>query len=177
MCELSRSDFGVGFEIAGFSEQKKLLRRQWDESSVASSVPSTVLASKPSVDWVADVNPSKVAWSLVVGVVHLYEMANQHYPSSINSLEMVLQDERDDRIHCTVPKKDVVIYKSLLKENDIYSMKNFFVQGYGKALRTTGHKFRLSFCLKTCVARLAKDVIIYTPFHFEKYPAIESMAM
>ncbi|XP_020965117.1 uncharacterized protein LOC110265905 [Arachis ipaensis] len=107
------------------------------------------------VDRVADINPSKLEWSVVVGVVRLYEVPSQWNPDEAFSIEMILQDERGDRIHCSVPRNSIVIFRSVIREHEIYSMKNFIVQGYGK---------------------LTPDTFVFNPFRFTKYEEIEAMA-
>ncbi|QHO21538.1 Replication protein A 70 kDa DNA-binding subunit C [Arachis hypogaea] len=128
------------------------------------------------VDRVADINPSKLEWSVVVGVVRLYEVPSQWNPDEAFSIEMILQDERGDRIHCSVPRNSIVIFRSVIREHEIYSMKNFIVQGYGKSVRTTPHKYKLSFYMKTSVSRLTPDTFVFNPFRFTKYEEIEAMA-
>ncbi|RYQ82861.1 hypothetical protein Ahy_B10g101430 [Arachis hypogaea] len=64
------------------------------------------------VDRVANINAMKLAWNLVVGVVRLYEI-----PSSWNPTN-------GDRIHCFIPKANVVVFKTVIREFGIYSMRN-----------------------------------------------------
>ncbi|XP_025678174.1 uncharacterized protein [Arachis hypogaea] len=54
-------------------------------------------------------------------------------------------------------------------------MKNFIVQGNNKLVKTTGHKYKLSFDMKTCVSRLPSDTFILNPFSFVPFPEIEAM--
>ncbi|RYR62052.1 hypothetical protein Ahy_A04g019383 [Arachis hypogaea] len=61
------------------------------------------------VDRVAYINPTKLSWNLVVGVFCLYELCSQSKPADVCSLEMVLQDEHGDRIHCSIPKANIVV--------------------------------------------------------------------
>ncbi|MED6161529.1 hypothetical protein PIB30_061634 [Stylosanthes scabra] len=100
-----------------------------DGSSSASHVPLNSSILPASADHAADVNASKLVWSLVIGIVWIYKISNQYNPSDVNNMEMLLHDEWGDRIHGTVPKEN-----------------------YGKSLRTTGPKFKLTVYLKTCNA-------------------------
>ncbi|RYR16939.1 hypothetical protein Ahy_B03g061772 [Arachis hypogaea] len=88
------------------------------------------------VDAVSEVNPTKLSWSLVVGVVRLYEMQNQWNPAEVYNVEVVLQDERGDRIQCSIPKQNIAVFKTLIWEHGLYSMKNFIVKDWGKGVRT-----------------------------------------
>ncbi|XLR12762.1 hypothetical protein HN51_033670 [Arachis hypogaea] len=110
------------------------------------------------VDAVSKVNPTKLSWSLVVGVVRLYEMQNQWNPAKVYNVEMVLQDERGDRIHYSIPKQNIAIFKTLIREHGLYSMKNFIVKGWGKGVRTCGHKYKLNFYIKTSVSQLTNYI-------------------
>ncbi|XLT72247.1 hypothetical protein HN873_028673, partial [Arachis hypogaea] len=127
------------------------------------------------VDRVADINPTKLGWNLVVGVVRLYELCSQSNPADVYSLEMVLQDEQGDRIHCSIPKANIVVFKTLIRENGIYSMRNFIVKGNNNFVKTTGHKYKLNFYLKTCVSRLPSDTFHLNPFSYVPLPEIEAM--
>ncbi|QHO16435.1 uncharacterized protein DS421_10g303500 [Arachis hypogaea] len=86
------------------------------------------------VDRVADINATKLAWNLVVRVVRLYEIPSSWNPTDVCSLELVLQDEMGDRIHCSIPKANVVVFKTVVREFGIYSMRNFIVQPNSKAV-------------------------------------------
>ncbi|XP_057730123.1 replication protein A 70 kDa DNA-binding subunit B-like [Arachis stenosperma] len=127
------------------------------------------------VDRVADINPTKLGWNLVVGVVRLYELCSQSNPADVYSLEMVLQDEQGDRIHCSIPKGNIVVFKTLIRENGIYSMRNFIVKGNNNFVKTTGHKYKLNFYMKTCVSRLPSDTFHLNPFSYVPFPEIEAM--
>ncbi|XLT47446.1 hypothetical protein S245_040709, partial [Arachis hypogaea] len=80
-----------------------------------------------------------------------------------------------DRIYYSIPKANIVVFKTLIRENEIYSMKNFIVQGNNKLVKTTGHKYKLSFYMKTCVSHLSSDTFILNPFSFVQFPEIEAM--
>ncbi|QHO08085.1 uncharacterized protein DS421_14g469440 [Arachis hypogaea] len=68
-------------------------------------------ALNQKVDAIADINPTKLAWNLKVGIVCLYE-----FPS----MELVLQDERGDRIHCSIPKSNMAVFRTLIREHELY---------------------------------------------------------
>ncbi|XP_057745370.1 uncharacterized protein LOC130963254 [Arachis stenosperma] len=127
------------------------------------------------VDAVSEVNPTKLSWSLVVGVVRLYEMQNQWNPAEVYSVEMVLQDEQGDRIHCSIPKQNIAVFKTLIREHELYSMKNFIVKGWGKGIRTCDHKYKLNFYIKTSVSRLTTGTFPFNPFRFVSYEEVQAM--
>ncbi|KAL4294503.1 hypothetical protein AHAS_Ahas18G0234600 [Arachis hypogaea] len=115
------------------------------------------------VDRVADINATKLTWNLVVRVVRLYEI-----PSSWNPTD-------GDRIHCSIPKANVVVFKTIVREFRIYSMRNFIVQPNLKGVRTTSHKFKLSFYMKTSVSALSSETFQLNPFRFVSFMEIEAI--
>ncbi|XP_072087019.1 replication protein A 70 kDa DNA-binding subunit B-like [Arachis hypogaea] len=80
-----------------------------------------------TVDLIADLNATKLSWSLVVGVVRLYEFPSQWNENEVFSLEMVLQDVKGDRIHATISKPALEAFRHQIKEHAIYKMQNFIV--------------------------------------------------
>ncbi|MED6144556.1 hypothetical protein PIB30_016601 [Stylosanthes scabra] len=75
------------------------------------------VAMNGSVDCVADISPSKLEWNLVVVVARLYKMPNQFGGKDSYTIEMILQDEAGDRVHCSIPKGDVDVFSTLIKEH------------------------------------------------------------
>ncbi|XLT39236.1 hypothetical protein HN873_070528, partial [Arachis hypogaea] len=59
-------------------------------------------ALNQKVDAVADINPTKLAWNLKVGIVRLYEFPSKWNPREIYSMELVLQDEKGNIMKCTL---------------------------------------------------------------------------
>ncbi|XP_057730331.1 replication protein A 70 kDa DNA-binding subunit B-like [Arachis stenosperma] len=68
----------------------------------------------PTITLLNRYQSNKVRLNLVVGVVRLYELCSQSNPADVYSLEMVLQDEQGDRIHCSIPKGNIVVFKTLI---------------------------------------------------------------
>ncbi|KAL4350420.1 hypothetical protein AHAS_Ahas10G0140200 [Arachis hypogaea] len=135
--------------------------------------PVGVLNQK--VDAVADINPTKLAWNLKVGIVRLYEFPSKWNPREIYSMELVLQDERGDRIHCSISKSNMAVFRTLIREHELYAMKNFIVQVVGQSVRTTSHKYKLSFYTKTSISLLPSGSFLFNPFQFISYEKIEAM--
>ncbi|XLT76320.1 hypothetical protein HN873_032594 [Arachis hypogaea] len=142
-------------------------------SAMALMNPVGVLNQK--VDAVADINPTKLAWNLKVGIVRLYEFPSKWNPREIYSMELVLQDERGDRIHCSISKSNMAVFRTLIREHELYAMKNFIVQVVGQSVRTTSHKYKLSFYTKTSISLLPSGSFLFNPFQFISYEKIEAM--
>ncbi|RYR25919.1 hypothetical protein Ahy_B02g059966 [Arachis hypogaea] len=110
-----------------------------------------------------------------VEIVCLYEFPNKWNPREINSMELVLQDERGDRIHCSILKSNMVVFRTLICEHELYAMKNFIIQAVGQSVRTTSHKYKLSFYTKTLGSLLPSDTFLFNSFQFISYEKIEAM--
>ncbi|MED6111581.1 hypothetical protein PIB30_053554, partial [Stylosanthes scabra] len=139
------------------------------------AVNESLAGSNEEIDRVSAIKATKLGWNLVVGVVRLYELPNQWISKDATSIKMVLQDQNGDRIHCSIGRTHVGMFKSLFRENEIYAMRNFIVQNNSKPPRTTAHKFKLSFYVKTEAAVLRNSKIPFAPFNFFPYYDIEPM--
>ncbi|KAL4314618.1 hypothetical protein AHAS_Ahas15G0103100 [Arachis hypogaea] len=113
-------------------------------------------------DFVRDINPTKLAWSLVVG-----------NKNEVFSLELILQDEKGDRIHTTVCKPGLELFKNRIKEHCVYSMQNFIVKLNNGKVRTTPHKYKLNFYTKTVVAVLPIKTFAFNPFKFRPFHELD----
>ncbi|MED6110112.1 hypothetical protein PIB30_039921 [Stylosanthes scabra] len=146
------------------------------------NAPGTAQALN-AADRVADVKATKLAWNLVVGVVRMYQLPCHNNPSDYYSVELILQDREaffallllGDRIQCSISKADFVVYSTLIREFGVYNMKGFIVQIPDRGVRTTPHKFKLSFYLKTCVSLLSVDAFPFSPFRITPFPEVVAM--
>ncbi|KAL4365917.1 hypothetical protein AHAS_Ahas07G0154000 [Arachis hypogaea] len=157
-----------------------MLPSDWQMTSCALLCFAVVLmnpigALNKKVDVIADINPMKLAWTLKVVIMRLYEFPIKWNPREIYSMELVLQDEMGDRIHCSIPKSNMVVFRTLIREHELYAMKNFIVQAIGQSVRTTSNKYKLSFYTKTFVSLLSSDNFLFNSFQFISYEKIEAM--
>ncbi|QHO52571.1 Replication protein A 70 kDa DNA-binding subunit C [Arachis hypogaea] len=127
-------------------------------------------------DLIRDINSTKLAWSLVMGVARLYEFPSQWNQNEVFSLEMVLQDEQGDRIHGTICKPGLDLFRERIKEHAVYSMWNFIVKINNEKVRTTAHKYKLSFYTKIEVEVLPINTFAFNPFKFCPFAELESNA-
>ncbi|MED6193041.1 hypothetical protein PIB30_015243 [Stylosanthes scabra] len=123
-------------------------------------------------DKVADVCASKLDWSLVVGIVRMYQCLLPSNPSDFYQVDLILQDSQGDRIQCSIPKPMFGFYKTLLQEFGIYNMRNFIVQTPGRGIRTTSHRFKLTFYQKTSVHRLSSQTFPFSPFRLTPFAGV-----
>ncbi|MED6155383.1 hypothetical protein PIB30_004815 [Stylosanthes scabra] len=126
-------------------------------------------------DKVADVCASKLDWNLVIGVVRMYELPLPSNPKDFYQVDMILQDSQGDCIQCSIPKPMFCFFKTLLQEFGIYNMRDFIVRTPGRGVRTTSHRFSLTFYQKTSVNRLSIQAFPFTPFRITPFAEVVAM--
>ncbi|RYR61551.1 hypothetical protein Ahy_A04g018728 isoform A [Arachis hypogaea] len=90
--------------------------------SLASSYPVVIVLKgnlARTMDLIADINATKLSWSLVMGVVRLYDFPSQWNENEVFSLEMVLQDVKGDRIQATISKPTLEVFRHQIMEHAI----------------------------------------------------------
>ncbi|MED6206811.1 hypothetical protein PIB30_030127 [Stylosanthes scabra] len=135
-------------------------------------------AGQPSngTDRVADIKATKLAWNVVVGVARMYQLSCHNDPSDYYSMELILQDKEI----CFVVLSafgGLAGFGALFVSSEfgVYNMKGFIVQTLGRGVRSTPHKFKLSFYLKTCVRLLSDDAFPFSPFHITPFSGVVAM--
>ncbi|XP_039684491.1 uncharacterized protein [Medicago truncatula] len=76
-----------------------------------------------------------------------------------NSLEMVLIDEKGDKIHATVRKQLLYVFQKKLAEEDAYKMFYFSIAPNVGYYHTTTQEFKLIFQMKTKVQKIESSAI------------------
>ncbi|KAL4350900.1 hypothetical protein AHAS_Ahas10G0188200 [Arachis hypogaea] len=89
---------------------------------------------------------------------------------------MVLQDEQDDRIHATICKPVLDLFRERIKEHVVYSMRNFITKINNGKVRKTAHKNKLNFYTKTEVEVLPIKTFAFNPFKFCTFVELEANA-
>ncbi|XP_052116605.1 uncharacterized protein LOC110280175 [Arachis duranensis] len=74
-----------------------------------------------------------------------------------------------DRIHATICKPGLELFKNRIKEHCVYSMQNFIVKLNNGKVRTTPHKYKLNFYTKTVVAILPIETFAFNTFKFRLF--------
>ncbi|XP_072090614.1 replication protein A 70 kDa DNA-binding subunit D-like [Arachis hypogaea] len=81
-----------------------------------------------------------------------------------------------DRIHGTICKPGLDLFRERVKEHAVYRMRNFIVKINNGKVRTTAHKYKLSFYTKTEVEVLPIEKFAFNPFKFCPFAELESNA-
>ncbi|PHT78404.1 hypothetical protein T459_16456 [Capsicum annuum] len=101
-------------------------------------------------------------WCLKVRVVRLWVIPDREKEDNPQSMEMVLQDKKEDRIHATVGRYVMRLFKGKISELGLYIMKKFVVGPNIFKFKTTKHRMRLTFTNRTMVEEINDPL-------FEKY--------
>ncbi|PNY02899.1 replication factor-A carboxy-terminal domain protein [Trifolium pratense] len=102
-------------------------------------------------DTLDSVGPGVRAWRFKVRILRLWNLYSFAKPNQLNSIEMVLIDEKGDKIHATVPPHLLNLFRFKLNEGDVYRLFYFKVHKVSGLYRTTPHPYKLIFQLKTKV--------------------------
>ncbi|XLU42745.1 hypothetical protein S245_037559, partial [Arachis hypogaea] len=89
---------------------------------------------------------------------------------------MVLQDEQGDRIHATICKHGLDLFRERIKEHAVYSMPNFILKINNGKVRTTAHNYKLSFYRKIDVEVLPIETFAFNPFKMCPFAELEANA-
>lgn len=98
-----------------------------------------------SIQNLSDVVLGRDDWRFVVRVIRLWEVP------LFSTIEMVLIDENGVKIHATIRKQLVYLFKHKLIEGKVYKLSNFTVLLNSGAYRTTTHTYKLMFQMNTKV--------------------------
>ncbi|MCH80683.1 replication factor A protein, partial [Trifolium medium] len=110
-------------------------------------------------DTLGSVSTGKESWRIKVRVLRLWSVYSFMKPDQVNSLEMVLIDEKGVKIHASVRRQLLYLFRSKIVEGNVYKMSYFIVCPESGIYRTTPHPFKLIFEMKTKVQSCENDTI------------------
>ncbi|XP_057456013.1 uncharacterized protein LOC130747178 [Lotus japonicus] len=106
----------------------------------------------------------KIEWKIKVRVLHLWETKDYKKPQITNSIDLLLIDEQNSKIHATIKRGQMNQFKDMLGEGKVYMIQNFMVQASDKKFRVTKHKYKISFLVNTKIEEATCDTIPSTKF-------------
>ncbi|XP_019262395.1 PREDICTED: uncharacterized protein LOC109240216 [Nicotiana attenuata] len=121
------------------------------------------------IDFIKDITISKMQWKLKVRVVRLWEVPDRFNPGNILSIELVLQDEKGDRISASIGKSVLHLFKTQITELGLYHMANFIVCHNKEKFNSTKHMLRLTFTQRTTVAETSDPLFPMNIFDLRPY--------
>ncbi|WJX63407.1 hypothetical protein P8452_48296 [Trifolium repens] len=97
------------------------------------------------------VSPGRESWCYYVRVIRVWTVYSTTNPCLLNSLEMILIDKKDTKIHASITDMLLYLFRHKIIEGNVYKMSNFMVGLESCAYRTTPHLYQLYFLYKTKV--------------------------
>ncbi|PNX85493.1 replication factor A protein, partial [Trifolium pratense] len=110
-------------------------------------------------DCVSEILPNKDCVRIKVRVLRIWKTSSFLNPSDVNSIEMVLVDEKGGKIHASVRKQFLYMFESKIEEGQVYQMSYFSVVPQTGFYRTTLHPYKLLFQIKTKVVAVKSSDI------------------
>ncbi|XP_019227833.1 PREDICTED: uncharacterized protein LOC109209110 [Nicotiana attenuata] len=101
--------------------------------------------------------------------VRLWEVPDRFNPDTTFSIELVLQDEKGDRIHASIGKSVLHLFKTQINELGLHLMANFIVCQNKERFNTTKHRLRLTFTQWTTVAEIIDPLFPMNIFDMRPY--------
>ncbi|CAI8620001.1 unnamed protein product [Vicia faba] len=81
-------------------------------------------------------------------------------------MEMVLMDDKGDKIQASVRKALLPRFENKIKEGSSYNFKSFCVVANTGAFRTTKHQFKLNLQNGTIITYVGTGMITLSPYSF-----------
>ncbi|KAL2924030.1 Replication factor A protein 1, partial [Bienertia sinuspersici] len=101
-------------------------------------------------------------WKIKVRIIRLWEVPNYNNQNVVDSIELVLIDEKGSRIQASIKKIIMQRFSNTVKEGSCRIIAKFgLISNIGKH-RATNHSYKLNFFFKT-VVKECEDVQI--PLH------------
>uniref|UniRef100_A0A1S3XDX0 Replication protein A 70 kDa DNA-binding subunit B/D first OB fold domain-containing protein n=1 Tax=Nicotiana tabacum TaxID=4097 RepID=A0A1S3XDX0_TOBAC len=120
-------------------------------------------------DFIKDITISKMQWKLKVRVVRLWEVPDRYNSDTTFSIELVLQDEKENRIQASIGKSVLHLFKTQINELELYVMAYFIVCQNKERFKITKHNLRLTFTQRTTVAEISDPLFPMNIFDLRPY--------
>ncbi|KAL3637374.1 hypothetical protein CASFOL_018542 [Castilleja foliolosa] len=105
---------------------------------------------------IGDLEPGRTSSGVKVRVIRCYRQPTPHKADPDGTLELILHDEIEDRIHATMDYGVFKDNKLDIVEGGLYRIKNFMVAHDMSKYKTTTNRFKLRLLIKTSIT-LFKD--------------------
>ncbi|KAM7257273.1 hypothetical protein ACFE04_013014 [Oxalis oulophora] len=123
--------------------------------------------------YIADIVPGRIDWLIKVCVTRKWNVPNFFNPQEIKSLDIVLQDEKGDRIHCSIKKELIPQFQDKIHEGlAVYSIHNLLVASSKSKQKVTRNEYKLCSMKSTVVTLITGEVITHSIFDFVNFSTI-----
>ncbi|KAL3620551.1 hypothetical protein CASFOL_035463 [Castilleja foliolosa] len=113
-----------------------------------------------------DLHPGSESWAVKARLIRWYKQPAFQNKQQLGSVEMIIHDQDGVRIHVNIKALLYPKYEGLLKEGELYIIKNFFVNENTGSVRTTEHIHKLAFHRKTEMFKFKDDQFPNVMFNF-----------
>ncbi|KAL2921230.1 Replication protein A 70 kDa DNA-binding subunit B [Bienertia sinuspersici] len=115
-----------------------------------------------SINMINDFTPINEIWKIKVRIILFWEVPNYKNPNVVDSIELVLVDEKGSRIQASIRKIIMQRFSNMVKEGWCHIIANFGLISNNGKYRATNHSYKLNFFFKV-VVRECEDVQL--PLH------------
>ncbi|XP_015163399.1 uncharacterized protein [Solanum tuberosum] len=118
---------------------------------------------------ISEISSKSMQWILKVRVIRMLIVPDKHKSKLPFSLELILQDEKGDRIHASIGKFIIKCFKDKIQELGLYQMEYFVVAANCAKLKSSKHKHRLIFTKNTIVTELHDSLFHMNIFNLRTF--------
>ncbi|KAH0674584.1 hypothetical protein KY284_025671 [Solanum tuberosum] len=118
---------------------------------------------------ISEISSKSMQCILKVRVIRMWIVPDKHKTKLPISLELILQDEKGDRIHASIGKFIIKCFKDKIQELGLYQMEYFVVAANCANLKTSKHKHRLIFTKNTIVTELHDSLFHMNIFNLRTF--------
>ncbi|KAK2428601.1 replication protein A 70 kDa DNA-binding subunit [Trifolium repens] len=123
---------------------------------------------------IAEISAGKIDLELQVRVINLWTTPDRNNPAEDGAIHMIFLDQDCGKIHATVRKDLIPLFKDEIREGCAYVFERFMVAKNDVAFRSTLHKHKLNFMRRTKVFRIGGTEIPQNHFDFMPFDEILS---
>ncbi|KAG2304091.1 hypothetical protein Bca52824_032742 [Brassica carinata] len=123
---------------------------------------------------ISQLNSSKKEWKIRVLVLRIWNYFSKYKPDVVLGMEVILVDEKGDRIQASVKQRLIKKYKDELKEGEYLDVMNFEVLGNNGEYRGTTHPYKINF-IYTTYAKTSEMIPNLSRFNLSPFPDILSL--
>ncbi|KAK2378193.1 replication protein A 70 kDa DNA-binding subunit [Trifolium repens] len=123
---------------------------------------------------VADITAGKIDFEIQVRVINLWTTPDRNNPTEEGAIHMILLDQDCGKIHATVRKDLIPLFKDRIREGCVYVFERFMVAKNDVAFRSTHHKHKLNFMRRTAVYKITGTGMPHNHFDFMSFQEILS---
>ncbi|CAH9074558.1 unnamed protein product, partial [Cuscuta europaea] len=90
-------------------------------------------------------------------------------------MELVLMDSQGEKIHGLIKRPQLGLFRSKIKENGVYAIREFLVMDNYYTYKATTHAYLIEFYGKTVVKDINPDVVPNSVFDFQQFEVLQTL--